>query len=156
MFSNSTVEAVVNFTIGDNPDLSLFKIVSTDDPDAEDEHVWMYGGYNKFYIFLYAYRILIGRFPELEPHMIYATLASSEYKDEECSNIADQYASFWKVADVVEDDLDEPEDNGYDNLGKWEYFWLKLLCAEGKSEDEIIRDAWFGKGRLYQLACADE
>ncbi|KAF9023267.1 hypothetical protein BDZ89DRAFT_1070008, partial [Hymenopellis radicata] len=159
VFSDSTVVAVVNFTIGDNPDLSGFKIVFPDDPDAEDVNVFMYGGYNKFYIFLYAYRILIGRFPELEPHMIYATLAGSEcrrFKDEEYINIADQHASFFKVADVVEDDIDEPEDAGYDDLGKWDYFWLKLLCAEGKSEDEIIRDAWFGKGRLYQLACADD
>ncbi|KAF9043875.1 hypothetical protein BDZ89DRAFT_1059372 [Hymenopellis radicata] len=160
MFSDSTVEAVVNFTIADDPDLSGFKIVFPDDPDAEDVDVSMYGGYNKFYIFLYAYRILIGRFPELEPHMIYATLASSEcrwYKDEEYSHIADQYAWFWQVADVVKDEMEEPRDAGYgDNLRKWEYFWLKLLSAEGKSEDEIIRDAWFGKGRLYHFARADD
>ncbi len=145
--------AVVNFTIGEDPDLSGFKIVFLDDPEAEDEDVSMYGGYNKFYIFLYAYRILIGRFPELEPHMIYATLASDEYNDAEYSNIADQYAWFYKVADAVEEDLDEPINA---DMQKWEYFWLKLLTAQGKSEDEIIYDAWFGKGRLYHLSCADE
>ncbi|KAF9017073.1 hypothetical protein BDZ89DRAFT_1075022 [Hymenopellis radicata] len=150
MFSDSTVAAVVNFTIGDDPDLSDFKIVFPDDPDAEDLDVSMYGGYNKFYIFLYAYRILIGRFPELEPHMIYATLASSEcrwYKDEEyTSNIADQYAWFYQVADIVEDQMEEPDDDGDDY--SFRYLWL--------NEDEIIRDAWFGKGRLYHFACADD
>ncbi|KAF8909927.1 hypothetical protein CPB85DRAFT_698326 [Mucidula mucida] len=150
VFSDSTVAAVVNFTIGEDPELSGFKIVF---PDDEDEDVSMYDGYNKFYIFRYAYRILIGRFPELEPHMIYATFASDEYNDAEYSNIADQYAWFYKVADTVEEDLDEPINA---DMQKWEYFWLKLLTAQGKSEEEIIRDAWFGKGRLYHLSCADD
>ncbi len=86
VFSDSTLAAVVNFTIGEDPKLSGFKIVF---PNNEDEDVSMYSGYNKFYIFLYAYRILIGQFPELEPHMIYATFASNEYNNAEYSNIAD-------------------------------------------------------------------
>ncbi|KAF9001374.1 hypothetical protein BDZ89DRAFT_1050610 [Hymenopellis radicata] len=119
VFSDSTVAAVVNFTIGDCPDLSEFKVVFPDDPAAEDLHVSMFYGYNKFYIFLYAYRILIGRFPELEPYMIYAVLASpwGWGIDEEYSIIADQYAFWWLVADVDEGGMEDPEVNGYDNLG---------------------------------------
>ncbi|KAF9022158.1 hypothetical protein BDZ89DRAFT_1163394 [Hymenopellis radicata] len=157
VLSDSTVAAVVNFTIGTRPSLSEFKVVFPDDPDAKDLHVSMCNGYNKFYIFLYAYRILIGRFPELKPYMIYAMLASplGWCIDEEYSFIADQYAFWWLVADVDENELENPEDDGYLDLGRWEYFWLQLLCAEGRSEDEIIREAWFGQGRLYHFARAD-
>ncbi|KAF9017087.1 hypothetical protein BDZ89DRAFT_1214768 [Hymenopellis radicata] len=135
VFSDSTVEAVVNFTIGDDLDLSGCKIVFPDDPDAEDLDVSMYGGYNKFYIF----------FSECRWH-----------KDEEYSNIADQYAWFWQVADVVEADGRAWTLDMTTILESGSYFWLKLLSAEGKSEDEIIRDAWFGKGRLYHFARADD
>ncbi len=70
-FSGTTIAAAVNFTIGDNPDLGDFKVTF---PNAESLSVSMFPNYNKYYIALDAYRILVGRFPDLKPHIIYTAL----------------------------------------------------------------------------------
>ncbi|KAF9025564.1 FMN-linked oxidoreductase [Hymenopellis radicata] len=57
------------------------------------------------------------------------------------------------VADVDENDIEMPEDDGYDNLGNLEYFWFKLLSAEDMSEDEIVREGVVRKGKTISF-CA--
>ncbi|KAJ7281948.1 hypothetical protein C8J57DRAFT_1711513 [Mycena rebaudengoi] len=157
-FTPETIAAVFNFTIGAHPDLSGFCIRNKDDDRDEDEDeeidVSMYAGYNKHYIFLYAYRILVGRFPELEPHIIYATLADRRFvQDAENCNIVDQYAWYPHVADVQEDQ--KPVGEEYDNVGDTEYFFIQLLTDESRTEDQRVQEAWLGKGRMYMHCRAD-
>ncbi|KAF5359564.1 hypothetical protein D9756_003321 [Leucocoprinus leucothites] len=51
-------------------------------------------------------------------------------------------------ADIAEiHDNDSDEDGDYDNYR--ERRWLKLLTEKGKTDEEILKEAWMGKGNMW-------
>ncbi|KIY64671.1 hypothetical protein CYLTODRAFT_456995 [Cylindrobasidium torrendii FP15055 ss-10] len=100
---------------------------------------------DKYYVRLDMFRILLGRFPEIEPHMVYHAINLEPYKDpewEDC-NIRERWARWLNCADA-----DENEDC-------LESFWLELLSRTDLTKEEIGKEAWMGRGRLYYHSRAD-
>jgi hypothetical protein len=168
-----TVKAIFNFAPGNDPELGEFIIKNSaknvdseldeedDDYDYPEEHgieVNMLLEHDKYYIFLYAYRILVGRFPELKPSVIYTMFAQGNWMDTEESQIAEQYVWWLNVADYS--DMELPSDHRFreNSFAPMEYFWLKLLAQlqDGQTEEAILREAWLGKGKLYHFVRADQ
>ncbi|KIY63772.1 hypothetical protein CYLTODRAFT_425811 [Cylindrobasidium torrendii FP15055 ss-10] len=157
-----SIGAFVNFTISDMPYYSGFRALHCDekkfvgkltklynDQDYFQQHFEDGVDYtnvnlisNKMYVRLDAFRVLMGRFPEIGMHMLYRVLFRRDSLDWEQCGLMAQDAFWLNVADKNEDE-------------DVELFWLRLLSRTDITPDEIVQEAKMGRGRLYYHSRVD-
>ncbi|KIY64673.1 hypothetical protein CYLTODRAFT_88647 [Cylindrobasidium torrendii FP15055 ss-10] len=168
--ARGSIGAFVNLTIAENVDLTAFRLFHCEKERFVGKLRTMHDGgqsnalkafeegkdytdlsiiFDKYYVRLDMFRILLGRFPEIEPHMLYHAIhlepCENEPDWEDC-NIREQWAYWLNVVDVDEDEED-PEEA--------ETFWLNLVSRKDLTKEEIVKEAWMGRGRMYHHSRVD-
>ncbi|KAF8651981.1 hypothetical protein AX16_004542 [Volvariella volvacea WC 439] len=103
--------------------------------------------FGKSYIMTFtSYQILQHVCPELEPHHLYRLFYRS--KRDENSYHNGPYMDWCLMADVPKD---VEEGDAWDYGLRW---WVKLLMRTDMTEDEIVEEAWMGRGNMWTMVIA--
>jgi len=144
--SDSNVMEFFQIVPGDNPDLGDYR--SKDPADTNNYTVISYG--NCLIISYIAHLIMKQAAPAVKPYMIYALSRKVEGSAGHIpgvdygpvNEIAEQYACWLAICGSV------PAED-------WGHFWRNLLTQEGKTDEEILLDAWRGPGNMWVFVRPD-
>lgn len=144
--TESNITQVFDVVPGDNPDLGDY---GHKDHDGRFYSVLPYG--TTLIIMYTSYLILKQASPRLKPHMIYDL---AYHENPSCNGhvpgvdygpvngIQDQYAEWPGVSDV----------RGFDEQIR---DWKIMLTKKGKTDEEILYDAWRGRGNMWVFVRPD-
>ena len=142
-YTESTITEVFNVFGGDNPGFADYE-----DIDGQSFDVIPYG--NNLIVTYTSYVILKQAAPEINPHILYSLayegrrelmggVAGIDYGP--VSRIIRQHAYWAAICD-----------NGFDNPVT---FWRQLLGNKERSDEDILHDAWKGRGNMWVFVRPD-
>jgi len=146
VYAESTITEVFNVYPGDNPEYGDYS-----EEGGESFLVLPYG--NSLIVTYASYLILKQAAPEVKPHILYAlAYRGSHYTMGDVAGIDygpvgrvfDQYAHWPAICDYNE--------RGFENPIQ---FWRWLLTQEGRTNEEILHDAWKGPGNMWVFVRPD-
>ncbi|KAF8154434.1 hypothetical protein B0H34DRAFT_523106 [Crassisporium funariophilum] len=138
---------VFNVIPGDNPDLGDY---CNGDPNVQDNYSVLPHGTTMIITYT-SYLVLKQACPDLKPHIIYRLAYDNNPgfngKLEEIDygpmgGVMEQYANWGKICGI----------DDYDESGQW---WKRLLTQDGRTDEEILRDAWRGPGNMWVFVRPD-
>ncbi|KAF8806783.1 hypothetical protein BYT27DRAFT_7190447 [Phlegmacium glaucopus] len=141
--TESNITEIFNIVPGDSPYYGDYR---NEDNDGTEYSVL---GYGTTLIIMYtSYLILKQAFPRMKPHIIYdlayhlnpsfnGHVPGVDYGP--VNGIQDQHANWLGISD-----FDEPVKN-----------WKRMLTKQGKSDEEILYEAWRGRGNMWVFVRPD-
>jgi hypothetical protein len=114
-------------------------------------------GKESFLINFCAFLIMLHLIPEVKAHMIYQLILDAGGKHPWTSFPRGvDYGPVWRTirqevdwCRIGEIDYGQADPDGENNDFEGQKWWLTLLTQEGKTDEEILKDAWMGKGNLW-------
>jgi hypothetical protein len=147
-YSPRNITAVFNVVPGDNPDLGDYQ---NEDPSAGDDGEYDINMLAPTMIITHgAYLILKEAAPSLEPHILMRLFfdKGADVLDYGPINgvTGEQYASWPQIYHTKRPSYEEYEEA--------QFFWSNLLQEE-KTDEEILEEAWTGRGNLWATVRPD-
>lgn len=140
----------------------IFNVYPSDQPEdgiyvGGDDTLYRGVGRESFVINFCAFLILQHLIPEMKAHVFYklALAVGGKYKCAVFPSVdygpverTHEESVQWKRIGEIGDDDDEEGSGEIDDF-EGEKWWLRLLTQEGKSDEEILKDAWMGRGNMW-------
>ena len=146
LYTESTITEVFDVLTGDNPSFGEYE-----DIDGESFSVLPYG--NNLIVTYTSYLILKQAAPEVKPHILYA-LAYGGGRGT-MGEIAE--IDYGPVGRIVRRHAFWPAICG-NSEGRFEnpvIFWRQLLRNKERAEEDILHDAWKGRGNMWVFVRPD-
>jgi len=148
VYAESTITEVFNVYPGDNPEYGDYR-----EEDGESFSVLPYG--NNLIVTYASYLILKQAAPEVKPYILYALayggLRMFDFSGDiqgidygPVGRIFEQYANWLGICDNSEGKFKNPV-----------RFWHWMLTQEGRTDEEILHDAWKGPGNMWVFVRPD-
>uniref|UniRef100_A0A0W0FZ64 F-box domain-containing protein n=1 Tax=Moniliophthora roreri TaxID=221103 RepID=A0A0W0FZ64_MONRR len=155
--SPHNVTAIFHVVPGNNPDLADYR--SSANPNVH----YTVSSYGATRIITFsAWRILVGRFPKYHwPSILYSICKHRPaylegVQQGPTARIREQFANWVRVADFEEeiarresDPVEQPSEEEDDWYSDYHKAWYRLLMSKDKTTEQIVEEAWLGKGNMY-------